>query len=191
MTVEELCTYCELNDITPNEIYVLYRCLKKRKPLNVPATKCIRVLINKGFLKEEQNRIIPTESGITVLQVVGLLTSDEENTVKDYLSEYIALFPKGLLPSGTPARQNRKALENAFTWFHKTHGFGWPLILKATKSYVEHYEKNNYMYMKNSQYFIKKTQPDKTVVSELANWCSLIIAGYDETHIDPFSEKVV
>jgi hypothetical protein len=59
------------------------------------------------------------------------------------------------------------------------------------KQYVDSYEKNRYMYMKNSQYFIRKQSIDKTWDSELAAFCEIILnGGYqdDDNHI---KEKVV
>jgi hypothetical protein len=62
--------------------------------------------------------------------------------------------------------------------------------MKATALYVDEFETKNYLYMKNSQYFIRKQMSDKSWDSELANYCDLIINGTDDTS-SHFSENVV
>jgi len=109
----------------------------------------------------------------------------------DVIGHYINLFPAKKLPSGKLARSARPNIENAFQWFLKTYDYSWDIILKATAYYVDSYEKNNYLYMRNSQYFISKMNPDKTRESELANYCEIIQNGMDEASDSFFKEKVV
>ena len=109
----------------------------------------------------------------------------------DVIGHYINLFPAKKLPSGKLARSARKNIENAFQWFLKTYDYSWDVILKATAYYVDSYEKNNYLYMRNSQYFISKMNPDKTRESELANYCEIIQNGMEEESDSFFKEKVV
>jgi len=45
--------------------------------------------------------------------------------------------------------------------------------------------------MKNSQYFIRKQNTDKSWDSELANYCEIIINGEDLEDAPHFSDKVV
>ena len=45
--------------------------------------------------------------------------------------------------------------------------------------------------MQTSQYFISKTQPDKSKMSELANYCSMILEGTDMNDDNHFKERVV
>ena len=56
---------------------------------------------------------------------------------------------------------------------------------------VDEYEKKNYLYMQTSQYFISKTQPDKSKMSELANYCAMIEDGVDMDDDNHFKERVV
>jgi len=109
----------------------------------------------------------------------------------DVINRYINLFPAKKLPSGKLARSARKNIESAFIWFLKTYDYSWDVILKATAYYVDSYEKNNYLYMRNSQYFISKMNLDKTRESELANYCEIIQNGIDEENDSFFKERVV
>jgi hypothetical protein len=63
--------------------------------------------------------------------------------------------------------------------------------LSYAKMYVDEYETKNYLYMRNSQYFIRKNNVDKTWDSELANYCELVLTGYTGEDSNHFSEKVV
>ena len=106
------------------------------------------------------------------------------------LQEYNEIFPKGKLPSGVPARVNIKGLENAFRWFFENFSYSWETVLKATEKYVDEYSMNRYNYMRNSQYFVRKQNTDKTWDSTLATYCDMIEADdYEEPNY--FKEHVV
>jgi hypothetical protein len=45
--------------------------------------------------------------------------------------------------------------------------------------------------MRNSQYFIRKQNSDKSWDSELANCCDIILSGDDQDDSPHFSERVV
>lgn len=110
---------------------------------------------------------------------------------KENIIKYLSLFPKRKLPSGKLARSDKKNLEINFRWFFKTFDYSWDVVLKATAHYVDEYEKSNYLYMQTSQYFISKTQSDKSKMSELANYCSMLIDGMDMNDDNHFKERVV
>jgi len=96
------------------------------------------------------------------------------------IEKYREMFPKGNLPSGQPARSPVKELEKKFIWFFTNYYYSWETILEATKKYVEQYEAEGFMYMKTSNYFIYKTNPDKTGTSTLASFCDMILDIDDE-----------
>jgi hypothetical protein len=76
-------------------------------------------------------------------------------------------------------------------WFFANYSYSWDTILQATAYYVDTYEKQKFMYMKNSQYFIRKQITGATFESDLANYCEIIInGGYDESG-NQIIEKVV
>ena len=56
--------------------------------------------------------------------------------------------------------------------------------------YVNEYQRNNYMYMQNSQYFISKQDKHKVKTSKLADYCDMIRDGIS-IESDHFKEKVV
>jgi len=107
------------------------------------------------------------------------------------VEEYRLLFPDLKLPSGKYARDAAKNLEVNFKWFFKNHEYDWNTIMKATKKYIEEYSMKNYDYMRTSKYFIKKSEKDGSVTSDLANYCEMIISGGGDTEEFHFSEKVV
>jgi len=63
-------------------------------------------------------------------------------------------------------------------------------VLKATEKYVDEYSMNRYNYMRNSQYFVRKQNTDKTWDSTLATYCDMIEADdYEEPNY--FKEHIV
>jgi hypothetical protein len=193
--MKELFEYLELKALTPNGLYTLWCLSNKRKSFltNVNTHTELRKLINAGLLNKDYSL---TNEGFQVLSSVSdmqnVITTPVANTNSmDNIDRYVSIFPKGKLPSGKPARVNKKNLEEAFKWFFNNYTYDWDIILRATWYYVEIYEKNNYKFMRNSQYFIRKQNTDKTWDSELANCCEIIINGDDEPEVSHFSDKVV
>jgi len=173
------------NGLSPNGLYVLY-CIKNRnKPKNINEHLEIRVLVADGFLN---NDFEITPKGTAVIEKIeahyeiqddskikkksGLSAKDLENITK-----YRELFPKGNLPSGSPARISVKELEKKFLWFLNTYSYNWDTILKATKKYIDQYQQEGYKFMKTSGYFIVKNGLDRTSVSTLANYCDMVLDG--------------
>jgi len=193
--MKELFEYLELNSIKPNGLYILWCLSNQRKShlTNVEVHTELRRLINEGFINSDYSL---STKGLQVLTCVPVTQNDivpdiKQNDAMDYIDRFVSIFPKGKLPSGKPARVNKKNLEEAFKWFFKNYTYDWDTILRATWYYVEIYEKDNYKYMRNSQYFIRKQNTDKTWDSELANCCEIIINGDDEPESSHFSDKVV
>ncbi len=177
--------------LTPNQLYLLWCLQYEEIPLNINVHTEIRALKNSTHL-DAKGKITPLG-----LEAVSSLPKPSSKAIKtivlldDMIEKYLSLFPKGKLPSGKQARADKKNLKQCFTWFFKTYGYDWETVLKATAMYVNEYELKGYLYMRTSQYFITKANPDRTRDSELANYCSLIVTG--DTTEDPnhFSEKVV
>jgi hypothetical protein len=193
--MKELFEYLELKDIKPNSLYILWCLSNKRKSslTNADVHTELRRLVNSGLINADYTL---TAEGFQVLESVpnsqGETTSEiKQSDSMDYIDRFVSIFPKGKLPSGKPARVNKRNLEEAFKWFFKNYTYDWDTILRATWYYVEIYEKDNYKYMRNSQYFIRKQNTDKTWDSELANCCEIIINGDDEPEGSHFSDKVV
>lgn len=179
-------------DVTPNAFHILWCIANKRRPKSVNAHAELRNLIASKLLDD---KYAITEVGNAVLiRMAAIFKTDiiEPKPVisDDFIGQYLELFPKGKLPSGKSARVNRRDIEKAFKWFFQNYDYSWDTILKATAYYVDSYEKQKFMYMRNSQYFIGKTNPDKTKDSDLASYCEIILnGGYEEE--TTISEKVV
>ena len=190
MIMKELFDKLENKQISPDAFYMLWSIREKVLPKVIPMFLGIRNLKKLGYLDGQGN--ITAEGNALLDYIAG--PYDSSAAVTDEVSnidKYISIFPKGKLPSGKPARVNKKNIADAFKWFLKNYDYDWDTILHATLYYIETYEKTNFMYMRNSQYFIRKQNTDKSWDSELANYCEIIINGDDEDTTPHFSEKVV
>ena len=139
-----------------------------------PQAKLLIVQLDNYFIKAKKK---------TDLQLMG------KNFV-DNINNYREIFPAKKLPSGKPARNNVKALGEAFRWFFETYDHTWEEVHKATRMYVNEYRDADYMYMQTSQYFICKQDKHRVKHSTLADYCDMILEGVS-TEDDHFKEKVV
>ena len=174
--------------LSPNQVYLLH-CIKKGVEclyINIHAE--LRALKVAGYIDKDY-RITP--NGHLILEKLSDIPKvDIPVTEKPIIEEYLDLWPSIKLPSGKYAKSDRKNIEINFKWFFKTYSYSWDTIIKATEMYIAEYEKKNYLYMRTSQYFIKKQEVDKTITSELANYCMLIENGIEDTGPKIFPEKV-
>jgi hypothetical protein len=161
-------------------------CLKKHiSPILVTIETEICHLKAEGWIQETANTLTPkaikyikeTENHLKLAKK-GL-----NQDAIDYIEKYRSLFPKITLPSGVPARVNKKELEKKFSWFINTYDFTWETILKATKTYIEKYETKGFWYMQNSSYFISRMDKDKNISSSLATACENMMEGIDQQEI--------
>jgi hypothetical protein len=154
----------------------------------------MRALKQSEFITKD-NRITP--KGVAVLGMLTDCFTVPKNTKKssvsfgDNIDKYLSLFPKIELPSGKPARSAKGNIEQNFKWFFAHYSYSWDTILRATSMYLDEYEAKSWQYMRTSQYFIRKSEPDKTVISELANYCDLVESGVDTVMNKTFKDKVV
>lgn len=185
------------NKLTPNQLYILH-CLKNKTvphssiniSLEIERLKSDKWVAEDGKLEAKSIALIDS---LDAYFRKSKKKSSEDIIGVDYVSKiraYVELFPKGNLPSGKPARSNPKNLETSFRWFFETFDYDWNTVYLATKMYLDEYEKNNFKYMRTSQYFVRKQNQDKSFDSELANYCEMYLSGdtLDNTH---FSENVV
>jgi len=191
-----LFSFIESKDISPNSFYILWSIANSHKPMVTNPYKELRELQEKGLVTAEYKL---TEAGAKVLRDAEkqlgtkinekeVFTSEEE---QEYIVQYLDMFPKGRLPSGKSARVNKKDIEKAFKWFFANYSYSWETVLKATAYYVDSYEKTNFLYMRNSQYFIGKTNPDRTKDSDLASYCEIILNGGHDEEGNQIIDKVV
>lgn len=147
--------------------------------------------VDNKELTEEAQDLLNYFDGIVSGKKARVTKSVLGNNAAEMIQKYMELFPKKKLPSGKLARSNVKNLETNFKWFFSNFDYSWETILKATGMYVDEYEKNNFMYMQTSKYFICKTQSDKSKLSELADYCELVQSGGELDTDSYFKEKVV
>lgn len=176
--------------ISPNAFYILWCIYYKEKSYMPKVNLDLRALVSAGYVDESY---LVTLKGVDLLASIEIFVKSTTQPANsdDYYDKFLSIFPKGKLPSGKPARVTKKSIVEAFTWFFKNYTYDWDTILRATLYYIESYEKTNYMYMRNSQYFIRKQNTDKSWDSELANYCEIIINGEDEDDAPYFSDNVV
>ena len=183
--------------LTPNMFYVLYCMHNNIVPVKSVNTSLeVSRLLSGNYLTESLE--LSSNSLKFMSEIDGFFKKSKKKTSKilmgddfqDNLKAYNELFPKGKLPSGVPARVNIKGLENAFRWFFENFNYSWETVLKATEKYVDEYSMNRYNYMRNSQYFVRKQNTDKTWDSTLATYCDMIEADdYEEPNY--FKENIV
>jgi hypothetical protein len=183
--------------ISPNSFYVLYSIYN-----NVVPDKLVNSSIEVTKLKLDnwvtEDLELSDKSLKFISEIDEFFKKSKKKTSKNLMGDdfldniklYNELFPKGKLPSGVPARVNVKGLENAFRWFFENFSYSWETVLQATDKYVDEYSMNRYNYMRNSQYFVRKQNTDKTWDSTLATYCDMIEADdYEEPNY--FKEHIV
>ena len=181
--------------ITPNQCMILFAFNEGITPYTWGEFD-IKSLIEEGYINQDNSITAEGEKVIATLN--NYFTVNKKKTNRQLLGksgnlnieQYRNIFPKGKLPSGVPARNNVKILTENFRWFFAEYDYSWEEIIKATKMYVNEYQRNNYLYMQNSQYFISKQDKHKVKTSKLADYCDMIRDGIS-TESDHFKEKVV
>lgn len=197
--MKELFDYLASNGLTPNGFYVLWGIANKSRPQLINVHTELRLLESSKFIQDASKGIL-TDKGKEIMDkaeaMFGSLKFNKkaETTLglddDVHIIAYLDMFPKGKLPSGKPARLPKADIKKSFQWFFNNYEYSWDTILKATAYYLDTYEKANFLYMKNSQYFIRKQNSDKSWDSELAGYCEIILNGgdFEDDHI---KEKVV
>lgn len=187
--------------LTPNQFYTLCSMQEGVSPVHINIHQELRVLQADEWVKRAEEGWQIQPKGMTLIQQVSsyfktqkkktsVQLMGDEFTIK--MEEYQLLFPKIRLPSGKAARSAASNVETNFRWFFEKHTYSWDTVLKAAAYYVDEYESKGYLYMRTSAYFIRKTEQDKSVVSDLAEYCSIVESGGNlETGNAHFSDKVV
>lgn len=142
-----------------------------------------RVLKTDGWLTEENTLTDKSTSFLEFMESSFVLKSTKQKKIVlgaealEKVTEYKNIFPPGKLPSGVPSRINERELERKFQWFFATYPefADWDLIHKAAKNYVEEYRPVAFFKMRNSGYFVQKTDMiTKQVTSDLATYCEMV-----------------
>jgi hypothetical protein len=182
-----------LKNLNPNQIYLLY-CIKEcREPDNINVYVDARALKSMGYIDKD---LFLTDSGKSLLQELDSFFKAKAPKKEfvlddDFVSSYLELWPSVKLPSGKYAKSDKKNIISNLKWFFENYSYSHSTVLKATAAYIDEYAANNYKYMRTSQYFIRKSDTDKSVSSELANYCSLIDDNDYKPPTTDFEDKVV
>lgn len=187
-------------NISPNQYYMLLSIKEGLSCPQVNEAQEIRVLKGKGYILDSGK--LSSMSLQIISEIESIIKPLKEKTTKailgseskEYIEQYRELWNMGKLPSGVPARVNKKEIEAKFQkFFTKFPEYTWEEVINATKYYIDEFERNNppYIYMQNSSYFISKMTQDKTIQYTLANYIELIKSGDDEFKDNHFKEKVV
>jgi hypothetical protein len=158
------------------------------------------VLIQEGYIVQSNNRYTVSSKGLLILESLQSTTpvpvvqkTKKLELDEDAVAKYNEIFPNIKFPSGKRARAgNIRNLFPAFEWFFKNYSYSWDTIYKATGLYLDEWEPRGYKFARTAQYFIRKTEPDRSVISDLADYCANVESGEDldgnDTH---FTEKAV
>jgi hypothetical protein len=172
-----------------NQVHCLFLISKKIQIPDIYNWKLEKQkLINTGYLTLEGT---VTEQGKAALKKFNnLFDSTRAITTTDLLGadykENIETFRKAF-----PVKAgNRKGVRSSysqllpkFEWFFKSHpDTTWEEVHAATALYLDSVSNQ---YVKNAVYFIKKMEPDKTWVSELASY----IETYKEDQTSPQEDR--
>ena len=184
--------------VTPNQLQILFG-IKLGVSLPYITKQDTYDLVHAGYLDKIDSRYqLTKEAKLLIIKMDNYFIKAKKKTDiqlmgKDFLdmiNNYRLVFPAKKLPSGKPARNNVKALGEAFRWFFDTYDHDWTIIHKATKMYVNEYRDADYMYMQTSQYFICKQDKHRVKHSTLADYCDMILEGVS-TEDEHFKENVV
>jgi hypothetical protein len=186
--------------LNPNQYYLLASIHDNLQTKNINVALELSALIHQEFLiVTKDDKLIMTDKGKKMIKSVeSLFAKLAKNgaveamgeAYEQNIKEYNELFPTCKLPTGKYARTNVKNLKNAFKWFFDNFDYTWDTILEATERYVDEYERNNYKFMRTSQYFVRKQDTDKSYSSDLANYCEIVLSGEVE-EVKHFSTRVV
>lgn len=190
-------------NITPDQLLLLYSINERISVPQINPKSQIGFLVTAGYVnqhkKENKTSYSITKDGKAIIRkydnyfIIAKKKTNIQLMGKDFLEKletYRNIFPAGQLPSGKPGRQNIKSLETTFRWFFENYDFTWDEIIKATKMYVNEFENKEFLYMKNSQYFVSKQDKNKIKQSDLADYCDMIKDGVIDKP-NHFKDKIV
>lgn len=186
--------------LSPNQFYVLCCIRDGISPRNVNLHQEVRNLTGDGWITPAaSDGYIISEKAKEIIKVLEDYTKSEKKvdtpaqmaSMEENIVRYNIMFPAKKLPSGKMARSAAKNLEVNFIWFFKNHEYSWDTVFKATAIYLDQYESKNYLYMRTSQYFIRKMEGDRSFKSELADYCAIVESGEEPDKEKHFSDKAV
>ena len=184
--------------LTPNQLLILFG-MKQGVSLAINNDADKNKLVEQRYLQFEDGKYTLTADAKMLIArmdnyfIKAKKKTDIQLMGKDFvdkINDYREIFPAKKLPSGKLARNNVKALGEAFRWFFETYDHTWDDVINATRMYVNEYRDKEYMYMQTSQYFICKQDKHRVKHSTLADYCDMMIEGIN-TEQEHFKENVV
>lgn len=126
--MKELFNYLITVGVSPNGYYLLWSIYTGVSPQNIKVPLEMRAMTQKGFIDNEGKL---TSKGLEIVRFNLDVKNTMPDDASDNIDKFLNIFPKGKLPSGKPARVNKKNIEDAFKWFFKT------IRMIGTLSYVQ------------------------------------------------------
>ncbi len=184
--------------ITPNQLQILFGIRLGVSLPYITKEDVLNLISEKYLIKKDSKFVLTSKAKLFLVRMDNYFIKAKKKTdialmgknSIENINKYREIFPAKKLPSGKPARNNVKALSDAFRWFYETYDHTWDDVIKATKMYVNEYRDKEYMYMQTSQYFICKQDKHKVKHSTLADYCDMTIEGIS-TEDEHFKENVV
>lgn len=138
--------------LSPNQYFLLLiRLGGLKEKINFNSEVELRILRREGFLDEDNE---PTKK----LAKTGLFEElpEDDKSMDRLIGKYLGMFPPIRLPSGAMARVNVPQAKEQFRQFFEQYNYSWDTIYKATQNYLDHYREKDWLYMRNSKWFILK-----------------------------------
>lgn len=186
--------------VTPNgwcQLYSMYKSISYTNYLNA-YTELSRLeragmIRLKDVVPSDRDKMVSvrqyeiTSKGLMLLEEaekvcgkpVKTKTVDQTEEYRPYIEEFRKLFPGGKQGS-KPYRSNFNDCYPRFVWFFEKYPqFSWKEVLDATRQYVQSTmdTSDGARYLKTAGYFIKKQDSEKMNVSNLADWCQMLVDG--------------
>ncbi len=192
MVLTQLLTLVQAANITANQFFLLY---SKRSNIPFKQTKADVLYLKSINFLDENGDITPIGNIVLDNIVKGVTKKDKPKKevppdLKENINKYLKLWPNIRLPSGKLAISDEQNLIRVFTWFLNTYDYSWEVIFKATYLYISEYAEKDYKFMRTSQFFVMKTDVNKIISSELANYCQMVVNGDIEEKINKFKDNV-
>jgi hypothetical protein len=141
-------------------------------------------------LTEKADSLLSELSSFFLARKKKAITELMGSDFAENILRYVEIFPRQKLPSGKQARVHPSNLEDGFRWFFSKYSYTWDVVLRATQKYVTEFEHRGYEHMRTSQYFLRKQLPDKSWISDLADYCVVVDDVEEITDEKTFEEKV-
>lgn len=170
-----------LGDLSPNEFCLLVDIIKNNgKGWLNPTIKSEYDLFNKLLSDLEKKLYIKISGNNVLLRKKGhkIRLGLDSNTIRktavkhittnDFVDKYRKLF-KG---KKVGAMGDRNACIKKFKWFFDMYPqYDEEIILTATEKYIKSCRNNEYVFLQQADYFIRKQDVDKIERSRLASYC--------------------